>query len=142
MFDQARSLVDQAGVDLHHIGAGPDLAHGVFGTHDAANTDDRELRAQRRTQLADHLVAHDQHGRARQAAGLVGMGQSLDGFAAQRGVGRHHAPGVVDLARAVESVTLQGLGDHLDLVRVEVGCNFQKDRDALAMFLGQQFTPI
>ena len=44
---QRRPLVDQAGVDLHHVGAGVDLAHRILRAHDAAHADDGEARAQR-----------------------------------------------------------------------------------------------
>ena len=43
---QSRALVDQAGVDLHHIRSGANFLHGVGGTQNAAHADDGKSLAQ------------------------------------------------------------------------------------------------
>lgn len=43
VWDQPRSLEDEAGVNLAEVGAGGDFFPGAFGVADAANADDGEL---------------------------------------------------------------------------------------------------
>ena len=44
--DQCWAFVDEACVDLHHIGSGLDLAHRIRTTQDAPHADDGEVGAQ------------------------------------------------------------------------------------------------
>ena len=89
--DQLRAAIDQAAVDLHHVRTCTNLADRICAAHDAAYTDDGVAAAERRSQLANDLVAGFQHGSAGQSASFFGVLQALDGFAADGGVGGNHA---------------------------------------------------
>src|SRR5471032_1682339 len=70
------------------------------------------------------------------------MGQPFDRLAAEGGVGGNHPPSVVDLTAAVGAVTFEGLGDHADLVCIQIRCDLQEDGGFFAVLLCQQLAPL
>jgi alanine-glyoxylate transaminase/serine-glyoxylate transaminase/serine-pyruvate transaminase len=73
---QRRAAVDQAGVDLHQVGAGGDLGARVVAAHHAADADDREAGTERLRAVARMTRLLARAPARPTAPGLVGMRQA------------------------------------------------------------------
>lgn len=82
LLDQRRPTVNQAGIELHHIGTGAYFGYRICAAENAAHANDGKVFSQSRTQLADDPVAHGQHGCARQSASFLSVRHALDGVIA------------------------------------------------------------
>jgi hypothetical protein len=94
----------------------------------AADADDRDLRAERGAQRADHAVARRQQRSPRQPAGLVAVFEPAHRVARRRRVGRDHA---------VDAAAPQGRGDPREFGVVEVGGDLHEDRHRRAAPRGE-----
>src|SRR5688572_3491985 len=68
--DDARSLINQCGVQLNHRGSGSDPLVGIVRREDAADPDDRDAIAEMGEQQPADCIRHWPQRRAAQAAGL------------------------------------------------------------------------
>ena len=90
IFDEERTLVDKAGIDLHEVGAQFQLFLRVSAAEDAAGTDYRDAALGQGGHARKHGIGG---GLQRQAAepALVGTPVSWDGVALYGGVGGYQA---------------------------------------------------
>jgi hypothetical protein len=85
------TFVNQAGVNLDHIGTCFNFANRIVATENAAHTNDGELRAQMLPKQTNDAVAAGQYRGTRKPAHFVAVGHAFDRLARQGGVGGNDA---------------------------------------------------